>query len=423
MLKLILHGRLKTGLHSYKCTDCSTVLQLTHYQASAKKACPTCYPTDTGAFKLWLSKNFSEAKFVSGKVTGRMSKVRIKFTECGHIWDTSVTQAHDRLVTLSNNEHYSECPTCQRANAAIAAGKTVRAAYATGVRASANRTFKTTSEYRAWLKTDRKLGLCPPYPPDVSLLVSLWHVCLVCGHEFKNSPGNIVHCENGCAKCAGCHSKTTSEYRQELSALSSKFLPVAEYNGSRTAITHKCTTCGYELVASPTNMLKPKYHSHCVVCDGDRCRNKAYTLGSRIVRVEGFEPFGLDYILKVKRIKPLDVRVQSERTVPKIWYKYCGWHEHTPDFFICSENRLVEVKSVATLGLLRPRDSRLRIPQGRKGWYKQVAKRRYARQCGYSYSLLLFDDVGSRIPLPSNWPELGYNQIRAYLKSLYPHLL
>ena len=68
------------------------------------------------------------------------------------------------------------------------------------------------------------------------------------------------------------------------------------------------------------------------------------------MHLQGYEPFALDDLLFVENVEEKDI-VSNKKDVPRIyWYDEDGKkHMHYVDFFIPSQNRCVEVKSMFTL--------------------------------------------------------------------------
>ena len=77
---------------------------------------------------------------------------------------------------------------------------------------------------------------------------------------------------------------------------------------------------------------------------------KPYTLPSgKIIFIQGYENFMLDYLLSIEKIHEDDIFTKRNE-VPEIWYndKAGKRRRHYVDFYIKSQNRCVEVKSTFT---------------------------------------------------------------------------
>lgn len=74
---------------------------------------------------------------------------------------------------------------------------------------------------------------------------------------------------------------------------------------------------------------------------------KDYTLPSgKIVKVQGYENRALDILLKDHEESDIVVASENIRNfIGNIEYEYNGKHSYTPDIFIKSENKIIEVKS------------------------------------------------------------------------------
>jgi hypothetical protein len=73
---------------------------------------------------------------------------------------------------------------------------------------------------------------------------------------------------------------------------------------------------------------------------------KDYKLGRKTIKVQGFEPLALDYIINEKNIKPYEIVCGFNSAIPSISYEYRGTlRVYHPDIFIPHLNMLIEVKS------------------------------------------------------------------------------
>lgn len=122
--------------------------------------------------------------------------------------------------------------------------------------------------------------------------------------------------------------------------------------------------------------------------------------------MRGYEPQAFEFIVKHKLAKRSEISV----SVPKIVYEFAGnTLKYTPDFFIESQNRIVEVKSIGTLGLKGSMASPKRA--GHKLLAKLKAKRRGCIKAGFKFSLLLMHDT-KRLALPADWYTLSIKELR-----------
>jgi len=106
---------------------------------------------------------------------------------------------------------------------------------------------------------------------------------------------------------------------------------------------------------------------------------KNYTLPSgKIVRCQGYEPFGFNILLKEYN----ESEIINDRTlIPKIKYiENQKERIHCPDFYIKSNNLLIDVKSNYTYNLHKVNMS---------------LKQNAAIQCGFKYKIYIFNDNGT----------------------------
>ena len=82
-------------------------------------------------------------------------------------------------------------------------------------------------------------------------------------------------------------------------------------------------------------------------------KSKSYHLNNKIYYVQGYEPQCLDYLLNVEKIDPQDILITLEEGKPKIVYLNIKSHIYIPDFYIKSQNRIIEVKSEYTFKIFK----------------------------------------------------------------------
>jgi len=107
---------------------------------------------------------------------------------------------------------------------------------------------------------------------------------------------------------------------------------------------------------------------------------KDYLLPSgNIVKVQGYEPFALDELVKV--LQEDDIKTGSEN-VPEIWYDRDGQYKrHFVDIFIPSQNKCIEVKSTWTFK--KKRDNVL-------------LKQKAGKALGLNYEIWVYNSKGEK---------------------------
>jgi len=116
------------------------------------------------------------------------------------------------------------------------------------------------------------------------------------------------------------------------------------------------------------NMIKHAYNK------------KQYKLPSgKIILLQGYENFMLDYLLLVENIDENDI-ITNRTDVPEIWYldKNGKNRRHYVDFYITSQNKCIEVKSNWT------NQSKNNVTE----------KQEYAKKMGLLYEIWIFDKNG-----------------------------
>ena len=110
---------------------------------------------------------------------------------------------------------------------------------------------------------------------------------------------------------------------------------------------------------------------------------KEYVMPSgRIVEIQGYEPFAIDYLLKKGYVEK-DIVCGRGLNIPTIPYQFDSkYKKYYPDIFIPSENFIIEVKSGYTY--------KLHLQQN-------LAKRDACLSQGYKFEFLIFNKKGVKI--------------------------
>lgn len=125
----------------------------------------------------------------------------------------------------------------------------------------------------------------------------------------------------------------------------------------------------------------------------------------RVLIVQGYEPFAFNYLIK-HGIEPSDINAVCECTVPPVLFenKIGRGSAYYADFYIPKKNLLVEVKSTYTLA------------PNKETWKLNISKFKAAKKSGFNLVVLVMDQKGNRLRLPSGWSQLSYTGIRKALK-------
>lgn len=217
----------------------------------------------------------------------------------------------------------------------------------------------------------------------------------------------------GCPDCAKekwrvAHSpKTHSSYVRAVSKGTSHTIKVVgEYVNAHTKIEHLCARCGTTLLVQPRSMLTHFGCKNCSLASGEATGSqyREVKLGRRTVRVQGNgEVEALGFLTSVLKIKPTNILVGSEGSIPGIYYHLKGRERmYRPDFLLRKENRIVEVKSTWYFGLTR-----------KDVYGSLVAKAKACISQGYDFRVLICN-LYHRGPilLPKNWYTYTHKQFQ-----------
>lgn len=367
--------------------------------------CSTCNPQTKSGLQKFIDLHDIKLKIIDSPETiGRSLKVGLQCLDCSTIFTASTRQVQDY-----QSSELKVCISCRTKSKISKMAATLRSRHKSGELVP--KTRFTSESYESELKA-RKLKPLEDYK---GMNTSVVHECLICSHEFKNSPGNIIHQNCGCGVCTGNIKKDHNTYLMELENVTTIFEPIEPYGGARRSIKHRCIECGFIKSMMPTNVLKggtsanycPKHSAK------SGFKRKTMRLGNREIAYQGYNNFGIEYLTSVLKVKPKDIVTEYENGIPRIDYRYKGFKRHYPDLFVAPRNLLVEVKSPYTLGLeKRSRDS--------TKWYMQCAKARGAIKSGYNYTLLVFKDTGASITIPDDWYDYSFREIISYISTSSP---
>lgn len=342
-------------------------------------------------------------------VTAKTDKLNARCNECNSVFLFTV----ERLKKIRSND-FKLCPKCQRAQAARKAGQTQRRNMT-----KAKKKFKyTDKEYETLCAS---IGIKPkvPYSTSKKSTNIREHTCLVCKKDYnidrvyveKRKKSNRF----GCSRCSGDNLKWDKQlYLKKLDDIDTSFTLKDKFTTVTRPTNHICVDCGYEKSIRPDNLLrKLSAQKGCPNCN-DLGKYKKFSIQGKTFSLMGFEPQAMKYLVKIKEINISDIIVASSGKVPTIYYRYKGKKRHHPDFYLPRYNMILEVKSLATLGII---DTGTFYKKSADKFYQQVAKRNYAVKQGFNYRLYLMDQNGSRLKLPKDWYDYKFNHIVNFFKS------
>lgn len=78
-----------------------------------------------------------------------------------------------------------------------------------------------------------------------------------CGHEFNMLPGNFIHLNQRCPKCAGNEKKTQEQFVQDVFELvGSEYTVLSEYKTTEHKVLIRHNKCGHEWLITPHSFLR-----------------------------------------------------------------------------------------------------------------------------------------------------------------------
>ena len=239
------------------------------------------------------------------------------------------------------------------------------------------------------------------------------HRFISCGHISSMAPSEVLLRPSACRICS-FQRRTTDEFQTILDA---KFpnleVSSGEYKTRESVLLFYCSDCNSEWLRRASMLLGLKEGNGCPICSK---KGKLVELGNKSVMVQGYEGLALDYLVRIRKIDPRRIQVESSKVTPLIKFKHKGRQKcHRPDIWIADKNLLIEVKSPATLGVVRSKFSNFVGSQ--KELYLEVRKKaQEAIRQGFRNELLLFNGV-RRLVLPKDWYSKNFTEIKKLVVS------
>lgn len=262
------------------------------------------------------------------------------------------------------------------------------------------------SEYRRRVKAASS-GNIVPLESYTNARTKILVKCKRCSHEWSVLP-SVSFGGFGCPKCYGKLYITEDEYRRRMPKLFGDTIELVRYRQSGDEpVQLRCRVCNTEFERKIT-----EGNRGCPTCGNVRrttsgLKLKPVKLGNRTVRVQGNEPEALAYVVACGA-NPKKIAINVDEGKPVIKYRFDKKQRiYIPDFFYAPKNRIVEVKSIWTLGLKG---------YSQEFFRKNVAKARACIAQGFDFSLLLFDSKGHRVFIPKNWYELSRTELQRIVK-------
>jgi hypothetical protein len=171
---------------------------------------------------------------------------------------------------------------------------------------------------------------------------------------------------------------------------------LVEYKHSQLPVKIICKNHGV-FKQTPNNHLNNQGCSECsrVSKRGSySIKKKPYTLGRRKIKLQGYEPYVVDYLIEKHKVKPNDIKVGNQ--IPNFRYSnpdlcetsYYKDRIYFPDLYLPKVNTIIEVKSVYTFLV---------------SFNELILKRKSVIDAGYVFKLIVMDDNKRVLRIPKFW--------------------
>jgi hypothetical protein len=240
-----------------------------------------------------------------------------------------------------------------------------------------------------------------------------------CGHTWKTSHSSF-RLSKTCPgpKCAGkfgqnINRTSTKTIRKRIYKMhGDEYKLIGEYLHIQKdiRIRHKCNftykvKAGLFLTKHGRYGLCPKCVTNTKGSAIKRIKHKGVTF-----KVQGAEPFTLKRL--IQKYKPKDIITSQSKLMITFDYKFDGKRcKYHPDFYLPKKNKIIEVKSLATLGLTHDRYQFF----GENLFERTQAKALKVLSKGFRFQLDLYSEDGEKIKLPKSWTEMTKTDVAEYI--------
>lgn len=223
---------------------------------------------------------------------------------------------------------------------------------------------------------------------------------ITCGRTYEQS-FNSFRLSKHCPHCAGQFGNALripsleEANKRVAKKFDGEFKIVGEYTilGQPALFQH---SCGHKFRKAPGDFFRWKIP----VCEGCKsgsiARFKLRMIEGVKFKLQGFEPRALKTLADKYGV---DKIICGQKNVRRFKYRFKGKQSnYYPDFMIKGTKRVIEVKSLATLGLT----GKLNCFFGEDVFERNCAKAKAVTRAGYKFQMRVYDKK-KRVKLPEGW--------------------
>jgi len=239
-----------------------------------------------------------------------------------------------------------------------------------------------------------------------------------CGHTWQTTWRSFRQTKE-CPKCyaEAKRKEKQQEIKSKLRKLYGNEYKILEYlenekgHLSQIKVRHNC---GHEYIVT-YRLLTYRGTGKCPECFGYGIGSpKEVEINGKSYRCMGFEPYTLRKILK--KWPGIDVITSLDPRQKEIRYNFDGKRKYyKPDFYIPSKRMIIEVKSLATAGLIHPRYEFFLA----SSFERLQAKAIQCTKLGYKFILHLYNGRKNGklqlLSMPNNWKYMTKEEVAYYL--------
>jgi hypothetical protein len=235
---------------------------------------------------------------------------------------------------------------------------------------------------------------------------------LVCGKTWKSSRSSFrgsKHCPH-CVDVFATNRHTQKQAEKIVKGLHGKEYKIGEYLGVGYDLEVTHVPCGKVYKTRGENILRGG--ALCSDCFPSTrgSRVKEIEIQGRVFRVQGYEPLSLPKLVKLYSSNNIVTGSQPDRFRIDYYFNVKR-HSYYPDFYIPNRRRIIEVKSLFTLGLNHPTYNFF----GDNLYERNCAKASECIRKGYSFFLHLYNENQQRIKVPYHWYKMSRNDLLVHL--------
>jgi hypothetical protein len=231
-----------------------------------------------------------------------------------------------------------------------------------------------------------------------------------CGHERTVVKGFFNVPTATCTTCFGKfgHARSVEQFQQVLNNYWPCQFSVVRTIDAKVGPRRYVVDCNAghpQMLLTSSDLSRSRICFVCCPTVPHAANLKMYERNGEVKQIQGVEDVALDWILlRGYDLRQIQVHAEHGLKIPYTFRKKS--HTYWPDFYLPAENRVVEVKTIESLGFGCMHFSDPAV------FHRNVAKAKATKLAGFKYNLLVMDRrTNSRVALPKGWVDMTRRQL------------